>query len=444
MPPIIRYPRSTLQGYHTRVQPPTPDSPPFDRRWLDELADGCRKLRGTHPRFEDLYLERRLELRVAAGSETASRQLAGGAARWRFPTRWAMHATAGVSPSAVSALVSRFADRLEVPPGSPPPDHDLDPPPGWLDSARTLADRGVVVRYLNRRAAVVRRDGWRSISTPTLVRVESGPPGGVSLLAVSGHPRLGAWVRALLEPPPPRPWSPQSGRRGPVVFTDGTAGTLLHELVGHLLEGDLVAAGRSPLAGLGGANLTEAALDLLDDPGRFDLPGAFDNDDEGVSAGPVHLLRSGRLCGLLCDRDTAEICAVAPGRGRRSDWRHPPIPRLSNLVVRGGPASPESMEAELRAGLVVTRLAGATVDPNSGRAVLRVERGFEIRNGRRSRALAPCELTGGVTEILAAIDPAIGNDPTSDWRLGWCVKDGLPLPTGSEAPTMLVRELEVL
>ncbi len=87
---------------------------------------------------------------------------------------------------------------------------------------------------------------------------------------------------------------------------------------------------------------------------------------------------------------------------------------------------------------------GRPSTPISSRTVLRVERGFEIRNGRRRRPLAPFELTGGVTEILAAIDPAVGNDPTPDWRLGWCVKDGLPLPTGSEAPTMMVRRLEVL
>jgi TldD protein len=229
-----------------------------------------------------------------------------------------------------------------------------------------------------------------------------------------------------------------------VLLANGTGGALLHELLGHLVEGDLIAAGRSPLTGLGGANLTEAELDIVDDPCRSDLPGAFDCDDEGVPAAPVSLLRSGRLCGLLCDRETAQECEVRPGRGRRSDWRHPPVPRMSNLVVSAGVVDPQELEAGLAAGLVVTRLAGATVDPVSRRTVLRVERGFEIRNGRRRRPLGSFELTGGVTDILAGIDPAVGNDPTPDWRLGWCVKDGLPLATGSEAPSLLVRSLEVL
>ncbi len=348
----------------------------------------------------------------------------------------------------MAALVSRYADRLRVPPGPPPPVIDLDPPQGWADWAREMAGRmagrDAVVRYLARRAVVVRRDGWRQVTSPALVRLETSARERTALLAVWGQPRLGGWIRALVEPRPTRTWSPSPGMRCPVIFADGTAGALLHELVGHLVEGDLVASGRTPLAGLGGANLTEAAIDLIDDPGRSDLPGAFDCDDEGVPAKPVTLLRRGQLCGLLCDRETAEICDVPAGRGRRADWRHPPVPRLSNLVVPAGDVPPRSIEADLRHGLVITRFSGATVDPISSRTVLRVERGFEIKNGRRRRPLAPFELTGGVTEILAAIDPAVGNDPTPDWRLGWCVKDGLPMPTGSEAPTLMVRRLEVL
>jgi TldD protein len=301
-----------------------------------------------------------------------------------------------------------------------------------------------MVRHLTRQAVVVRRDGWRQVTGPPLVRLEDGADRGTALVAARDQPLLGDWIRAFLEPPPSRTWDPPAGFKCPVVFANGTSGPLLHELVGHMVEGDLVADGRSPLAGLAGANLTEARLTVTDDPGRFDLPGAFSCDDEGVPANPVVVLREGRLCGWLCDRETAELGDTLAGRGRRPDWRYPPTPRLSNLVVAAGDADPDTLEAGLTHGLVVTRLAGATVDPVSTRTVLRVERGFELRNGRRRRTLAAFELTGSVTEILAAIHPAVGNDPTPDWRLGWCVKDGLPLPTGSEAPTLLVRRLEVL
>ena len=368
-------------GYHTGVQRTMPNQPPFEPTWLDELVDGCRNLRGTHPHFEDLYLERRVEVRVAAGTEVASCRSEGGAARWRFPSRWAVHAAAGVSSAAVAALVSRYSDRLEVPPSSPSSTIDLDPPRGWTDWARQLietkADGEAVVRFLARRAVVIRRDGWQQVTSPPLVRLERTSAGNTALLAVWGQPRLGAWIRALFEPPEGRSWCPSPGMRGPVVFTEGTAGALLRELVGHLVEGDLIAAGRSPLSGLGGAILTEAAFDLVDDPGRTDLPGAFDCDDEGVRARPVVLLRSGRLCGLLCDRETAALCEVAPGRGRRADWRHPPVPRLTNLVVSAGkprrdpskpissagsssPASPAPPSIPFRAGWC----CGSSVDTN--------------------------------------------------------------------------------
>ncbi len=439
---------SENRRYHTVVQSPSASQPPFDTVWLDGLADGCRRLRGSHPRFEDLYLERRVEVRVESGSEAASVISDGAAARWRFPTRWAMHAGAGVSSSAVAALVSRYADRLDVPPSPPSPGVDLDPPRGWADWAREVVarapGRGGVIRYLCRRAVIVRRDGWRLAVSPPLIRLEAAPRSGPALLAVWRHQRLGGWIRALFEPPPPRPWIPPAGLALPVVFTDGTAGTLLHELIAHLVEGDLLAGGRSPLAGLGGASLTDADIDLVDDPQRADLPGAFTCDDEGVPAAAVPLLRGGRLCGVLCDRETAEICGAVPGRGRRADWRHPPAPRLTNLVVPGGREDPRAIESDLTHGLVVTRLAGAMVDPVSSRTVLRVEQGFEIRHGRRNRSLGTFELTGGVTEVLAGIDPTVGNDPTPDWRLGWCVKGGLPMPTGSEVPTVLIRRLEVL
>jgi predicted Zn-dependent protease len=120
------------------------------------------------------------------------------------------------------------------------------------------------------------------------------------------------------------------------------------------------------------------------------------------------------------------------------------VSRQSNLVITPGKFLPEELEGDLDHGLVVTRVGGATVDPVSSRMVLRVERGWEIRHGRRRRPLAPCELTGGALEILGRIDPRVGADPIVDWRLGWCVKDGLPLATGTEAPSLLVDRLEVL
>jgi TldD protein len=228
------------------------------------------------------------------------------------------------------------------------------------------------------------------------------------------------------------------------LLRDGTAGVLMHELIGHMTESDLVTAKASPLAGLIGANITAAGIDVTDDPTRCDLAGAFDVDDEGIPAEPIQVVKAGRLERLLCDRAGAQQLKTEAGRGRRAMWSRPPVARLSNLVVAPGAASPEDLEADLEHGFVVTRLGRATVDPVSSRTVLRVERGWEVRHGRRRRPLAPCELTGSVVEILANIDRRIGSDSIPDWRLGWCVKGGVPLPTGSESPSLLVSRLEVL
>ena len=156
------------------------------------------------------------------------------------------------------------------------------------------------------------------------------------------------------------------------------------------------------------------------------------------------VIAAGTLSGWLCDRHGAERLAARPGRGRRSSWSQPPLPRLSNLILAAGSTAPSELERSLKLGLVVDRLGGATVDPVSGRTVILVEGGWEVRNGHRRRGLGRLELVGDVLRVLAAVDPAVGNDPTPDWRLGWCVKGGWPLPTGSEAPSLLVTELQVL
>ncbi len=432
------------------LQTPRPETP-LDPKWLQLLSERCADLRGGGARFEDLYLEQRLEVRaVASGGELQMEfcRLEGAAARWRSPSRTVLHARTGLSPSAIGELLGRQADRVALPPARPLPAPEIDPPRQWLEWAREVACRlgpaPSVVRYLCRRAAVVRSDGWARASGPPLVRVEGSGNRPTALLAVWGHPQLGHWLTELLAPPPAKPWEPCPGSQLPVLFTAGTAGTLMHELVGHMTESDLILSGASPLAGMKGATITTSGLDIIDDPTRVDLAGAFDYDDEGVAGRPVPLVVAGRLQSYLCDREGGRRLGDEPGRGRRAGWNRPPITRQSNLVIAPGKYLPEELEGDLDNALVVTRIGGATVDPVSSRTVLRVERGWEVRHGRRRRPLAPCELTGGALEILARIDSRIGSDPTADWRLGWCIKDGLPLATGSEAPTLLVDRLEVL
>lgn len=430
----------------------TPADPPFDPRWLDRLADALGAAGRRPPRLEDVYLEQTLELEMVAGSgprRARECRSEGTAVRWRDAARTVSAAASGVSPAVLSRLVARRHPDLALPAEPRPvPPAELDPPRGWYDWATTVLDRldgrPAKVRYRHRRATVLLPGGWRTVQAPPLARVEVGGPEAAAALAVWTRSAAADWLARLAEPRPPRPLVPESGRRLPVVLSQGTAGVLLHELVGHLVEGDLVLSGASPLARMADATVTAATVTILDDPTRTDLPGGFSCDDEGVPATPLAVVTDGRLTGWICDRASAAVLGAEPGRGRRPWWSRPPVARLSNLVVAAGTVAARDLEADLVDGLVVTRLGGATVDPLSGRVVLRVERGWQVRHGRRRRPLAACELTGGALEVLASVDPAVGDDPRPDWRLGWCVKDGQPLPTGSEAPSMLVTALEVL
>ena len=425
--------------------------PPFDSRWLDAVADYCRNFTAGTPRLVDLYLERRLEIRVMTlGSHLHAEEVRteGSAIRWLYPSRTVFQARTGTTPAALDGLLSSNARRVAVPRCRPIPPVEIDPPRGWRNWACSTLQRSrnghSRVRFIARQAVVVQPDRWTAAYSPPLVRVEVDGHTPTALLSVWDHPLLSTWLDDLFSEPPSRCWRPESGLHVPVLLASGTAGVLVHETVGHLVESDLVISGESPLSTQAGATLSTSSLSVIDDPTRTDLPGAFSSDDEGVQAAPHKLVSEGRLMGWLCDQAGANTLRCPPGRGRRASWSRPPVSRLSNLTVAAGTSDPESMERGLDNALVVTRLGGATVDATSGRLVLRVERGWEIRHGRRRRPTEPYELTGNALDVLAHIEPEIGTDVAADWRLGWCVKDGVPLPTGSAAPSIVVQRLEVL
>jgi hypothetical protein len=437
--------------YHNAVTTQASIDPPFDSRWLDDLANACSVYSHTNPRLVDLFLERRIELRVV-NAEGAHRieecRTEGAAVRWQFPNRTVLSASSGTSPQSVTDLLATSGEPVRLPTRRPIPPAELDPPRGWRDWAAgvTVGSRGgrTVIRYLDRQAVVVGPRRWSAVTTPPLVRVESDRPFQTALLSVWNHPQLNHWLRELAQPAPSRSWRPDSGLTLPVIFTSGTAGVLFHELIGHAVEADLVLSGDSPLAPLGQAVITAPTIQIADDPTRFDLPGAFSHDDEGATAQSLPLISGGRLVGWLCDSEGGGQLGSPAGRGRRASWDRQPSARLSNLLVAAGDADPAALEHDLDRGVVVTRLGAATVDPVSHRLVLRIERGWEVRQGQRRRPLAAFELTGNVLEVLAHLEPTLGSDLQHDWRLGWCVKNGVPLPTGSEAPTILAHRLEVL
>ncbi len=435
----------------TSMQATNTREPAFDRRWLEALAQWCQKGQEADAGLVDLYLERRLELRLhvrRSARWVEECRTEGAAVRTRTDLRHEIVAATGTSPKTIAHLLSGPLDTRELHLQRPLPPPDLDAPRGWRDTAEAWVDAtslsDATVFLFERRAAIIQPGQWREIHTPLLIRLQTPTPSSSSLLATWDHADLPRWAPLVNARSQRRVWRPSSGERLPVVFTSGTSGVVMHELVGHLLEGDVLSGEGSPLEDGEASIVGPPTLSVTDDPTRFDLPGAFTSDDEGVEAEPITLLSGGVVCGALCDRFTADALGHAPGRGRRAAWNQAPVPRMSNLVVPKGQTDPQALENDLRNGLVITRLSGASVEPRSGRVILRVEEGWELRHGRRRRALAPFDLGGNVLGILKLIVPDLGDDPTPDWRLGWCLKAGLPLPTGSEAPTILVRSLEVV
>lgn len=430
----------------------TDADPAFDPRWLEALAALAATPRRAGPRLVDLYLERRLELRLHRRNHLERLEevrTSGVAARWATDARVELDAVTGCTPRAVADLLGRGITPGDLGRFRPVPPAFLDAPRGWRERCQKLCDHfppqtDVTLRIMLRRAAVVTAGAWTDVRSPMLVLAQRRGEGEAALLATWDHPEVATWFQTLAEPAPARPVVAESGTTVPVVFTAGTAGALMHELIGHLMEADLIAGQGSALARRRGERVAPESLTVIDDPTVSTLPGAFSADDEGVPAEPRVLVDAGRPRDILADRVHAERLRSAPGRGRRATWSSPPAPRMSNLVILPGRTPPVDLESGLRRGMVVTRLGGAMVEPSTGRVLIRVERAWDLRHGRRRRALAPLALTGTTEAILASLEPCLGVDNLPDWRLGWCVKDGLPLATGASAPTMLVPDLLVL
>jgi hypothetical protein len=306
----------------------------------------------------------------------------------------------------------------------------LTPPDLEAVRERALVTAGTL-RWRTSRAAVVRDGVATAIRRPVLLEVTR--PDGQRLLLT--------WPpREPLADDQPVGESPVAPRPGPttVLFAPAAAAVLVHELFGHPLEGDALLAGGSPWSGRFGTRVVPLPLDLDDDPTRFDLPGAFNVDDEGTEASVRPLLRAGELVGALSDQACATAFGLPAGNARRASVHAPPRPRLSNLVAGGGSAEPPQRSA---ARLEVTSLSSGNVQPHSGLLVLTVRTGFALRGGERQRPLQPCTLTAPVAAACDGLRAA-GGAPLATAEPGWCSKDGDVLATGAVTPWLLVAGLE--
>ncbi len=228
-----------------------------------------------------------------------------------------------------------------------------------------------------------------------------------------------------------------------VVLGPGWPGVLLHEAVGHGLEGDFNRKGTSAFSGRVGERVASPGVTLVDDGTMPDLRGSLSIDDEGTPTERTVLIEDGILRGYMQDRMNARLMGVpATGNGRRESFRQPPMPRMTNTFMLAGKDDPGEILARAKTGIYAKNFGGGQVDITSGKFVFSCTEAYRIENGRLGAPVKGATLIGNGPEVMQRI-LAIGNDLQLDEGVGTCGKGGQSVPVGVGQPTLLVEGLTV-
>ena len=228
-----------------------------------------------------------------------------------------------------------------------------------------------------------------------------------------------------------------------VVLGPGWPGILLHEAIGHGLEGDFNRKETSAFAGLLGKQIASKGVTVLDDGTIPDRRGSISIDDEGTPSGKNVLIEDGVLVGYMQDRQNARLMGVAPtGNGRRESFAHIPMPRMTNTYMLAGQDDPAGIVASLKDGIYAVGFGGGQVDITSGKFVFSCTEAYRVRNGVIGEAVKGATLIGDGATALKGIR-AIGNDLKLDPGIGNCGKAGQWVPVGVGQPTLLIGGLTV-
>ncbi len=229
----------------------------------------------------------------------------------------------------------------------------------------------------------------------------------------------------------------------PIVLGPGWPGILLHEAVGHGLEGDFNRKGTSAFSGKVGRSVASPLCTVVDDGTLTDRRGSLAVDDEGTPGQYSVLIEDGILKGYMQDKLNARLMGVEPtGNGRRESFAHVPMPRMTNTYMLAGPHEPEEIIASVDKGIYAPNFGGGQVDITSGKFVFSASEAYLIENGKITAPVKGAMLIGDGPEALRKIS-MVGNDLELDSGVGTCGKEGQSVPVGVGQPTLKIDEITV-
>jgi TldD protein len=228
-----------------------------------------------------------------------------------------------------------------------------------------------------------------------------------------------------------------------VVLGPGWPGILLHEAIGHGLEGDFNRKGSSAFAGLMGQRIAAPGVTVLDDGTIPDRRGSISVDDEGTASARNVLIEDGILVGYMQDRQNGRLTGGgSTGNGRRQSYAHIPMPRMTNTYMLGGDAAPQDIVADLKDGIYAVGFGGGQVDITNGKFVFSCTEAYRVQDGKVGAPVKGATLIGDGATALKQIR-AVGNDPALDPGIGNCGKQGQWVPVGVGQPTLMIGGLTV-
>jgi TldD protein len=229
----------------------------------------------------------------------------------------------------------------------------------------------------------------------------------------------------------------------PVVLGPGWPGVLLHEAVGHGLEGDFNRKGTSTYAGRIGQRVASPGVTIVDDGTLEGRRGSLNIDDEGTSTNCTTLIEDGVLVGYMQDTHNARLMGMTPtGNGRRESFAHLPMPRMTNTYMRAGTHDPEEMIRSVKRGLYAVNFGGGQVDITSGKYVFSATEAYLIEDGKVTAPVKGATLIGNGPETMQRVK-MIGHDLALDEGVGVCGKNGQSVPVGVGQPSLLIEQITV-